>query len=442
MAKVHSTRGITDLAIRQMKKGAADLTDIGENQGLRVAKGKTGLTSFIYRYRSPSDGRLKQVKIGAYPAISLAEARMELGGLKTIRAKGDCPASIKKQERKARKTAQTEYVSSLSVIDIMEIYLSEYIEDRYDCSGQLIRAGARKLKGQREVRSLLMGSPSQSRRKDGQKPRPMLAQLLGDIPAVELIPKNVSNAVMEVVDRGSNVSAGNMLREFAAALDYSIGDGLPDDYVNPCYQVKAMLARKKVKLTSRRRKRVLNDTELSMLLDWLPNSKYTSTQKSVLMITLMTGCRTGEIVAAEWKDIDLDRGIWALKQNKTDMPRDVQLSRQATAFLTQLKLITGKYVCPSQKTGKPIQQKSLTEQAWHMRRDGNMLDIDHWTPHDLRRSVRTGLARLGCPEAVAEAILGHEKSGIVGVYNLHSYTKECRQWLQLWCDHMDGLRNG
>lgn len=444
MSTKHSTRGLSDLSIKRMKKGQPDLVDSGENSGLRVSKGTTGKTSFIYRYRSPTNNKLKQYKIGEYPALSLSEARVELAKLKRQRVLGFCPATIRKDEREKRNqisVAQDEkYV--LTVIDVIERYLSECIEDAFDKSGQLIKKGARKPKGQWEVRNLLLGSPSKVGRKDGQDKKPMFAQLLGDVPVVNLSPRNVYDAIMLVVNRGAPVSAGNMLREFTAAVDFSIGDGLPEDFANPCYQAKGMLSRKKVKLTSQRRKRVLNDTELSKLLKWLPRSNYTPTQKSALMLTLMTGCRTGEVVNAEWRDIDLERGLWALRSNKTDMPRDVQLSSQAIAFLKMLKQMTGEFVFPSQKTGKPIQQKSLTEQAWHMRKNGTMLDIDHWTPHDLRRSVRTGLARLGCPEVVSEAILGHEKSGVVGIYNLHGYAQESRKWLQQWSDHLDQLGGG
>ena len=65
--------------------------------------------------------------------------------------------------------------------------------------------------------------------------------------------------------------------------------------------------------------------------------------------------------------------------------------------------------------------------------------LAHWTAHDLRRSCRTGLARLGCPREVAEAALGHSKAGIVGVYDLHRYEREVGEWLQKWADHLDAL---
>lgn len=61
------------------------------------------------------------------------------------------------------------------------------------------------------------------------------------------------------------------------------------------------------------------------------------------------------------------------------------------------------------------------------------------SPHDLRRTVRTGLSRLSCPAEIAEAVLGHSKKGIQGTYNLHAYEKECAEWLQKWADHLDAL---
>ena len=96
------------------------------------------------------------------------------------------------------------------------------------------------------------------------------------------------------------------------------------------------------------------------------------------------------------------------------------------------------YLLPT-KNGVPQKQKKLSEQAWVMRRDGDMLSIPRWTAHDLRRTVRTQLSRLGCPSIVGEAVLGHSKKGMMGVYDLHQYEGECSVWLQKLADHYDTL---
>jgi integrase len=62
-----------------------------------------------------------------------------------------------------------------------------------------------------------------------------------------------------------------------------------------------------------------------------------------------------------------------------------------------------------------------------------------WSPHDLRRTVRTQLAAMGCPDAVAEAVLGHAQPGIKGIYNRHKYDAERVEWLGKWGDVLSRL---
>jgi len=56
------------------------------------------------------------------------------------------------------------------------------------------------------------------------------------------------------------------------------------------------------------------------------------------------------------------------------------------------------------------------------------LPVRDWSAHDLRRTTRTLLATLGCPNEVAEPVLGHVQPGIVGVFNRHTYDQERREW--------------
>ena len=83
--------------------------------------------------------------------------------------------------------------------------------------------------------------------------------------------------------------------------------------------------------------------------------------ENVMRFTLWTGCRTGEVCNAEWKDVDLEAGTWHLRDSKNSAERYVQLPTQAVEFLRQLKLTTDIYLFPLTRTKKPIQQKSLTE---------------------------------------------------------------------------------
>ena len=66
---------------------------------------------------------------------------------------------------------------------------------------------------------------------------------------------------------------------------------------------------------------------------------------------------------------------------------------------------------------------------------GEPVSIDHWTFHDLRRTAATGMARLGIPVRVTEAVLNHVSGtggGIVAVYQRHDFADEKRSALDAW----------
>jgi integrase len=62
-----------------------------------------------------------------------------------------------------------------------------------------------------------------------------------------------------------------------------------------------------------------------------------------------------------------------------------------------------------------------------------------WTIHDLRRTVATGLQRLGVRLEVTEAVLNHvsgSRGGIAGIYQLHDWADEKRAALDAWAAHV------
>lgn len=412
-------------AIEAMKPGDKDKADTGENRGLRFTCGATGIKTFFYRYTSPLTHKLTQVKIGHFPNISLAQARAELQVLKQVKNEGRCPASELKAEKQQKQQAELAAQQSVfTVKDLVELYLTQRIEDRHGKDGRVIK-GVRKLEGQQEVRRMLT--------KD-------VVDKIGLRPAQDVTRQDVTDLIMVVVERGANVLAGNILRELSSAYEFSIGLGwLDGNFANPALLAKASLTQARIKLTPQSGKRVLSDAELIRLLHWLPDSKYPNNVKNIFYLTLLTGCRTGEICDIAWCDVNFENGTIHLRETKSESERHVQLSRQAVQFLQSLDTKNGQFVFPSRLTHKPIRQGSLNVAADKLRTKGLMLDIPHWTPHDLRRTVRTGLARLGCPSEVAEAVLGHSRKGIEGTYDLYRYEAECKVWLQKWADYLDTL---
>jgi integrase len=406
-----NNKPLTALRLRNLKTGET-VADTEENRGLRVTSDKSGLRS-CYRFKYPLSGKLTELTLFTKDYKALAEARMLFADLKRQRANGAVP-ELPEDYCRTPLLPEPAEPSAPTVSSVVTTCLKEHVYRQ------------RKLKGAKETDRVLTRH---------------VIERVGQLKADQIMREVVLNLVKRQLNAGHNAQAGVVLRELDAAFEFAIGTGvLPDDFVNPAQLAKRSLRQSKTRLTASRRQRYFSDSELKLFLAWLPTSAFSRNHRFALTLTLQTGCRSGEAIAAEWYHFDLEAGIWHIPESKIGIPRDVKLPRQAVKWLEAARLLDpeGWYLCPSPRGGH-VQQKSISEQAWHMRQANKMLDIAPWTAHDLRRTARTGLARLGCPQPVAEAVLGHTKGGIVAVYDLHRYTEEGGQWLQKWVDHLDTL---
>ena len=65
--------------------------------------------------------------------------------------------------------------------------------------------------------------------------------------------------------------------------------------------------------------------------------------------------------------------------------------------------------------------------------------IPHWTLHDLRRTTRTGMGKLGVPPHIAELVINHVKGGVQAIYDRHKYEREIKAALALWAEHVTAV---
>jgi integrase len=62
-----------------------------------------------------------------------------------------------------------------------------------------------------------------------------------------------------------------------------------------------------------------------------------------------------------------------------------------------------------------------------------------WSPHDVRRTVRTRLSALGVPAVIAERVIGHELPELIAVYDVHAYEAEKRAALNKWARELQRI---
>jgi integrase len=133
----------------------------------------------------------------------------------------------------------------------------------------------------------------------------------------------------------------------------------------------------------------------------------------------------------------LEKALWTLsgERTKNGEPHAVPLPQLAIELLRSIPKseVPGPFLFSNSFGERP-----LVDFAWAKRHiDGRMAEIfdagiPPWTLHDLRRTMRTGLATLGVPPHIAELCIGHKQRGIAAVYDQHRYEREKRHALEQW----------
>jgi integrase len=98
-----------------------------------------------------------------------------------------------------------------------------------------------------------------------------------------------------------------------------------------------------------------------------------------------------------------------------------------------------RWVLPTPNGEYHIDPKQLTRSLAKCQARMKKLGIGAFTLHDLRRTCRTGLARLKIEPHIAERVLNHVQERIAGTYDRHEYLDEKRAALEKWAGHLRGL---
>lgn len=388
--------------------------------GLRLVASESRRT-WTYRYKSPIDAGMRQVKIGEWPAMSIAVAASKWEKLRAARDSGRDPAK-EKRATAARLVADSDIVPQAArgtVREICSSYLKGHIDKR------------RKEKGAAEVRR-------------------MFDKMLGDTADLDAQTLTRRQA-FDLIERHAHipVQASSLKRELGAAWDYALDAGrLPESTPNWW----RLIMRGKLKSEGRQLdgkkigvvKRCLNEAEIGALLNWLPN--FSRLLDDTLTLYLWTGTRGAEIVSMEGREItDEATGLWwtipkaKTKNARHELATDLRVplvGRAEKIVRRRLAAYGSGFLFPGEKEPhvrqKVIQESVYFRQPYCKIRETwkrTRLPVSHWAPHDLRRSARTRLSAIGCPHDVGEAVLGHMLPGVAGVYNLYGFDAERRQWI-------------
>jgi len=192
------------------------------------------------------------------------------------------------------------------------------------------------------------------------------------------------------------------------------------------------------------RDRVLTDAEVEVI--WTASEGLRKPWGHFYRLLLLTGQRKSEVAGLRWEELDCNEDIWTIPANraKNDKAHIVPLSPPVIAELNELAAGTiwpssGYVLTTNRRTSISgfSKAKRVLDQLIAQSQNGEALS--HWRVHDIRRTVATGLQRLGVRFEVTEAILNHvsgAKGGVAGVYQRHDWKDEKRAALDAWASHL------
>lgn len=396
---------LTDVAIRKAKPGPKPVK-LADGGGMHLLITPAGGKLWRLKYRI--DGREKLLAIGAYPEISLGEARRRREEAREMIALGKDPSREKPRDKLR---------SRIQAADTFKAISDEFCQKRRR-DGQKGWAPATATRSE-YLLSLVYGS-------------------IGHLPIGEIEPMDVLTAIRRIEGKGKLESARRSLQLAGAVFLYAVATAwLVSD---PTRDLRGALTAPTVTHYGA----ITDPKKVGELLRAINDYEGSGITKLALQIAPHVFVRPGELRHAEWSEIDLDGALWIIPAGKMKMrkPHHVPLSRQTVELFRQVRAVTGPtgYVFPSVRTrSRPMSENTINA---GLRRLG--YSTDEMTAHGFRAMASTLLNESGKwnPDAIERALAHGDTDKVRAAYHRGAHWDERVAMAQWWSDHLDQLRKG
>ena len=363
----------------------------------------------MWRFRFRLGGKQRQMFIGSYKNLSLADARRKVKELNAQVTMGHDVAA-EKQKRKSEAVAHIEAENNrITVAILIDQYYKERILTKWKKPEQAIGHINR------------------------------LSAALGKMFVEDVTGKHINAMYQKDLKRGFPTSTNKLrehtLRVFGYATAQSIIPHNPAQWLDISYAAG----------TQDSRERNLSREELTMLFTEMATAKGFGRDNYLTVKLLLILCvRKSELIKAQKAEFNLERAIWTLlkQRTKTEVAIEIPLPTQAIEALNELfsrsaeseNLLPAR--SPQHKKLPHISEATLNKALEKIN------GINHFCVHDLRRTAKTKLQELGLDEFISERCLNHSISGMAGVYGRHDFFEERKNGLQLWANFLESCEAG
>lgn len=383
---------------------------------------KSGSQSWFFRYSIA--GKSKLFGIGDYPTMTLAQARKKVLELRAKVKEGGDPATEFKEARIQR-------IEAATIEDLAKAYLEEHAKQHKKSWKD----------DERYINSEIL---------------PKWKGLL----LSEISRNHVIDLINKIRNRNAPVAADRCLSLLKTMFKYAIETASPP--LMEGYPPTLTVPKGK---GNKSRERHLKESEIKYLWEKLTEKEsnliMSDEIKRALMLTLLTGQRPGEIIGMHRKEIN---GEW------WEIPAErVKNKTNQLVYLTPLALrIIGNktgYIFEAKKAEEPMQEMAMSHAVrrnitgQHYWREGKkdstkakikaiegvpLLEMEKWTPHDLRRTAATMFSKIGYENASIDIILNHtRKEDEMAIrYNRNANKFKIKDMLETWSKTLEKIISG
>lgn len=392
---------LIDVSVRQAKPGDKP-RKLADERGLYllIKPGGSKLWRLDYRF----DGKRKTLALGAYPDISLKDARERRDDARRLIAAGTDPSLKRKLEKLGRMTIAA---------NAFELVAREWFE----------RASASWTHGHgdRIIRRL---------ERD-------VFPWLGTRPISEITPPELLTVIRRIEKRGALETAHRAMQNAGQVFRYAVATGRAER--DPTADLRGALPPVREKHFAA----LVDPKDVACLLRAIDGFSGTHIVKSALKLAPQLFVRPGELRNAEWGEFDVDSAMWSIPAARMKTRRDhlVPLSRQVIEIIEDLRPLTGhcQYLFPGVRDRKHPMSNATINAA--LRRMGYDTSTE-MTGHGFRAMARTILhEQLDIDPHVIEHQLAHKVSDpLGGAYNRTKFLAQRKAMMQIWSDYLDELK--
>jgi integrase len=392
---------LTNTEVKQAKSKDKDYTLL-DGKGLQLRVKPTGTKSWIFNYYHPITKKRKNLSLGQYPAISLAEARKQSLSSKELLAKNIDPIEYRNDllsDEKLRMGITLKYIAC----EWFEIKKTKIAETT--------------------SRSLWRNFQNH------------LFPKIGHRPIDKLLAPEVIKVLKPLANKGSLETLHKVIGHLNEIMKHAVNTGRI--HHNPLTGIRAAFDTPKVTHMA-----TIEPAELPELMKKISYSNLTLVTRCLLEYQLHTMVRSSEAANASWDEIDFENKLWEIpaERMKMKISHTVPLTDQAINILELVKPLTGerKYIFPADRhPNNPSSPERANKALQRIGYKGRLV------AHGMRSLASTTLNEQGFDGDVIEAALAHvDKNEVRRAYNRTQYLERRQKIMCWWSGHIEQAQFG